>query len=157
MQGATGGTFGMQRAGLGQQTGGGSKKKSAAEIKREERKYQREQRKIEMEKLEKEDPSKNEANPEDKRAIENAKKSYGDYKLKSAENYIVPEKQRVNCAKKRQQMFILESSIHSLKEQFNEKVVGLRDKKRALMEDIAEKNGRIAQINEQLGVSEELF
>ena len=55
-----------------------------------------------MEKLEKEDPSKNEANPEDKRAIEQAKRSFGDYKLKSSDNYIVPEKQRVICAKKRQ-------------------------------------------------------
>ena len=44
-------------------------------------------------------------------------------------------------------MFILESSIHSLKEQFNEKVVGLRDKKRALIQDINNKNSRIAQIN----------
>ena len=54
-------------------------------------------------------------------------------------------------------MFILESSIHSLKEQFNEKVVGLRDKKRGLMEDIKDKNARIAEINEQLGITESLF
>ncbi len=40
-------------------------------------------------------------------------------------------------------MFILENSIHSLKEQFNEKVVGLRDKKQALMADIKDKNTRI--------------
>ena len=36
-------------------------------------------------------------------------------------------------------------------------MVGLRDKKAALIEDIKRKNSRITEINEQLGLTENLF
>ena len=40
--------------------------------------------------------------PEDRKEIEIALKTYGDYKLKLDPAYVVPENQRVNYAKKRQ-------------------------------------------------------
>jgi len=39
--------------------------------------------------------------PEDKKAIELAKATYGDFKLKLSPDYIVPETQQVNFNKKR--------------------------------------------------------
>ena len=39
--------------------------------------------------------------PEDRKDIELAKGTYGDFKLKLSSLYIVPENQRVNFAKKR--------------------------------------------------------
>ena len=43
-----------------------------------------------------------EDDPEDKKEIEIAEQTFGDYKLKLSSEYIVPENQRVNFAKKRQ-------------------------------------------------------
>lgn len=39
--------------------------------------------------------------PEDRKMIELALSTYGDYKLKMSASYIVPENQRVNYSKKR--------------------------------------------------------
>ncbi len=39
--------------------------------------------------------------PEDRKEIQIAKQTYGDYKLKLSSSYVVPENQRVNFAKKR--------------------------------------------------------
>ncbi len=60
--------------------------------------------------------------PEDRKEIENALVTFGDFKLKLSAEYIVPENQRVNFAKKRQQMVLLEGSIHKLKVDFNKKI-----------------------------------
>jgi hypothetical protein len=57
--------------------------------------------------------------PEDRKEIDIAQATYGDFKLKIAPDYTVPENQRVNFSKKRQQMVLLEGSIHKLKVDFN--------------------------------------
>lgn len=59
---------------------------------------------------------------EDKKDIELALATFGDYKLKTANDYEVPENARVNYQKKRQQMVLLEGSIHKLKVDFNQKI-----------------------------------
>jgi hypothetical protein len=56
---------------------------------------------------------------EDRKEIEIARQTYGDYELKTQEGYRVPENQRVNYSKKHQQMDLLEGSIHKLKVDFN--------------------------------------
>jgi hypothetical protein len=104
--------------------------KTEAEKRREERKIAREIRKKKIEKLTKkeaminsqEDISKN---PE----IEEAKATYGDFKLKMAHDYEVPENLSINFSKKRQQMVLLEGSIHKLKVDFNNKIIDLKTKK----------------------------
>lgn len=60
--------------------------------------------------------------PEDRKKIEIAEQTYGDFKLKLSSDYVVPENQRINYSKKRQQMVLLENSIHKLKIDFNRKV-----------------------------------
>lgn len=54
--------------------------------------------------------------PADVAAIRYAIAHMGDYKLKSAENYIVPESERVDADKKKRQILLLNESIKSLKE-----------------------------------------
>lgn len=67
-----------------------------------------------MEALIKQEAAYKQAEPADDIAIETAKSSFGDYKLKMSPQYQVSEKDRVNAEKKRQQMVLLESSIYSL-------------------------------------------
>ena len=75
--------------------------KTEGEKKREERKLERELRKKKIEKLEKKEAMHSGEDPEDRKEIQLAKQTYGDFKLKLAANYVVPENQRVNFAKKR--------------------------------------------------------
>lgn len=134
------------------------KKKTEAEIKREERTKARKSRKDELEKHEKEEGKRNEEDPEDVKKLNEAKNTFGDYKLKMAPDYIVPEKERVNAEKKRQQMILLENSIFNLKSDFNKKLEELKlIRKTSIIELCKEKNQRLKEINQELGVEEELF
>jgi hypothetical protein len=54
--------------------------------------------------------------PQDLAAIRYAIAHMGDYKLKSADNYIVPESERVDADKKKRQIILLYESMKSLKE-----------------------------------------
>ena len=53
----------------------------------------------------------------------------GNYMLKTAADYKVPESQRVNAEKKRRQMFLLEESVHAIKIEFTQKILALREYK----------------------------
>ena len=44
----------------------------------------------------------NQPDPADEQAIDEALRTFGDYKLKMSPDYIVPEKDRVNAEKKKQ-------------------------------------------------------
>ena len=52
-------------------------------------------------------PDENYQDPSDVGAIKEAKDNIGDYKLKTAEDYVVPEGQRVNAEIKLQQLLHL--------------------------------------------------
>ena len=66
--------------------------------------------------------------------IDLAKSTFGDYKLKMSMDYVVPEKDRVNAERKRQQMVLLENSIFNLKIEFNRKVEDLKIQKVEIIE-----------------------
>jgi len=134
------------------------KKKTEAELKREERTRSRKERKEELEKHEKEEGKRNIDDPEDRKILDDAENTFGDYKLKMQKDYIVPEKERVNAEKKRQQMILLENSIFNLKSDFNKKLEELKfSRKTSIIELCKEKNKRLDEINKDLGVKEELF
>ena len=76
-------------------------KKSEGEKKREQRKLEREDRKRLIEKFEKQEAMHSGEDPEDRKEIEIAQATFGDFKLKIAPDYTVPENQRVNFSKKR--------------------------------------------------------
>ncbi len=117
--------------------------KTEGEKKREERKLQRELRKKKIEKLEKKEAMNSGEDPADRKQIVTAKQTYGDFKLKLSANYVVPENQRVNFAKKRQQMVLLEGSIHKLKVDFNKKISELKVSKREIIERVKKLNQRL--------------
>lgn len=94
-------------------------KKTEGEKKREARKVERDERKRLIEQLEKKEAMHSGEDPEERKAIDEAMATFGDYKLKQSHDYKVPENQRVNFSKKRQQMVLLEGSIHKLKVDFN--------------------------------------
>jgi cilia- and flagella-associated protein 44 len=56
---------------------------------------------------------------------------------------VVPENQRVNFAKKRQQMVLLEGSIHKLKVDFNKKISELKVRKREIIDRVKKQNLRL--------------
>jgi len=66
-------------------------KKTEAEKKREARKHERELRKKKIEKLEKKEAMHSGEDPEDRKQIELALSTYGDFKLKLSAQYVVPE------------------------------------------------------------------
>lgn len=74
----------------------------------------------------------------------------GDYKLKSSPTYVVPENQRMNVSKKRKHMFLLEEFIYKTKMKFNNEVISLRDRKKAIIERSEKYNARINEINKLL-------
>lgn len=114
-------------------------------------------RKKKIEKLEKKEAMHSGEDPEDRKEILLGKQMYGDYKLKLSNNYVVPENQRVNFAKKRQQMVLLEGSIHKLKVDFNKKISELKVRKRDIIDRVKHLNGRLGKINHDLGDSNDLF
>lgn len=132
-------------------------KKTEAEKKREQRKLEREERKRKIEKLEKKEAMHSGEDPEDRKEIEIASATYGDFKLKISPEYTVPENQRINFQKKRQQMVLLEGSIHKLKVDFNQKIQELKIRKKEIVEHVEGLNSRLGEINTELGVEEELF
>ena len=54
--------------------------------------------------------------PEDAKLLEQARENLGDYKLKTASDYVVPEHQRVTTKSKRKQLMMMRAqvSIHVL-------------------------------------------
>lgn len=153
----------MMKQGQGTGAGGVGQKKQSKKFKteaervREERKFSREERKRELAKLEKEEAKYNVEDPEDRKRIEHALATFGDFKLKMSPEYIVPERERVNAEKKRQQMVLLENSIFNMKVEFNRKLEDLKARKQDIIEIVKTRNDRITTINGNLGIEDGLF
>uniref|UniRef100_A0A8B9KLV5 Cilia- and flagella-associated protein 44 n=1 Tax=Astyanax mexicanus TaxID=7994 RepID=A0A8B9KLV5_ASTMX len=81
-------------------------------------------------------PKENCEDPEDVRAIRLATENMGDFKLKTAKDFTVPEHLRVNTEKKRMQLAILEEQIFQRKDEMNARVLALRDSKVALISQL---------------------
>ncbi|XP_042312653.1 cilia- and flagella-associated protein 44 isoform X2 [Sceloporus undulatus] len=104
--------------------------------KAEKAKAKIQQRKKEWEELYKSKPSDNYEDPQDVEDIKHAQENMGDFKLKTATNYKIPEHMRMNAAKKMNQLTSLELAIHEKKLSMNKWIVGLRDLKVAIIEEI---------------------
>ncbi|XP_053530993.1 cilia- and flagella-associated protein 44 isoform X1 [Ictalurus punctatus] len=92
-----------------------------------------EQRKRDWDELYAAKPSADYEDPEDIRAIRSAAENMGDFKLKTAKDFTVPEHLRMNVEKKTAQVIELEEQIYQRKIQMNERVLALRDSKVALV------------------------
>ncbi|KAM6447444.1 cilia- and flagella-associated protein 44 isoform 1-T1 [Liasis olivaceus] len=94
------------------------------------------QRKKEWDELFKSKPSDNYEDPQDVANIKEAQENMGDFKLKTATNYKIPEHMRMNADKKTSQLQALEVAIHEKKVTMNKWIVSLRDLKVAIIEEI---------------------
>jgi hypothetical protein len=60
----------------------------------------------------------------------------GDYKLKTSSDYEVPLHERVNTAKKREQLLLFRRHIYNSKKKFNDHIINLREKKRIMIDKV---------------------
>jgi WD40 repeat protein len=114
------------------------------------RRARRKERKDELRKHELQKPNEHEDDSRDVESIRNAERTIGDYKLKSAEDYEVPEDQRINALRKVRQMAMLEDSMSVIRLAFNEKFLLLRQLKREIIFNIRCSNARIREIDLEL-------
>ncbi|XP_074839653.1 cilia- and flagella-associated protein 44 [Carettochelys insculpta] len=94
------------------------------------------QRRKEWDELYKSKPSDNYENPKDVQDIREAQENMGDFKLKTASNYKIPEHMRMNAEKKMMQLRSLEAVVHEKKLTMNKWIISLRDLKVAINEEI---------------------
>ena len=131
--------------------------KTHADQRREERKIQRELRKKKIDRLRTKEVMNRGEDKQEKAKIEEAKRTFGEYHLKMEENYEVPESEQVDSRKKRQQMILLEGSIHKIKVDFNIKVNDLRVRKQDIISKVKRLYERLDIINNELGTPEKLI
>ena len=110
------------------------KKKSKAQEERERRSRLREERKYKIDAKKKQEPSSEAIDPMDKRDIDTALATMGDFKLKTSPDYVVPKSLCVNASQKRRQMFLLMESSHNLKMELNSRLLALRENKSRLID-----------------------
>ncbi|OHS97734.1 WD-repeat protein [Tritrichomonas foetus] len=96
-------------------------------------------------------PPANYSDPADVHAIEVARKTIGDYKLKDDPTYIAPEEDRMNASKKRRQLLLLQNAIQQMKTDFNDKLKGLSELKKKLITSINTANRELEQIALTIG------
>ncbi|CAN0115818.1 unnamed protein product, partial [Heterosigma akashiwo] len=94
---------------------GGEKKASTFEV----RKAARAARAAGLRRLAEARPAADAEDAQDVAAVRHAEANMGDFKLKSAADYEVPEEERVNAEKKRRQMLLLEESVAAVRARFN--------------------------------------
>ncbi|XP_051783012.1 cilia- and flagella-associated protein 44 isoform X2 [Erpetoichthys calabaricus] len=104
--------------------------------KAEKAKAKIERRKKEWEALYARKPDENYEDPADVHALKEAYDSMGDFKLKTAKDFTVPEHLRMTPEKKRRQLVILEQQMYDAKSEINSKVLALRDNKIACIDQI---------------------
>ncbi|KTG29183.1 hypothetical protein cypCar_00002686 [Cyprinus carpio] len=104
-----------------------------------------EKRKKEWAELYASKPSEDYEDPKDVEAIRLAKEKMGDFKLKSAKDFTVPEHLRMNVEKKRVQLVELEKKIFEKKSEMNSRVMALRDSK---VEIVSQLQAQVEQLQE---------
>ncbi|KAH6585557.1 hypothetical protein BASA50_001166 [Batrachochytrium salamandrivorans] len=127
-----------------------TRKHVEAKSKMELRKQLRAEREVLLNDLMAEKPIETYEDPKDIASINYARLHMGDYRLKTADNYIVPDNERIDTDKKKRQILHLRENIHLLKEQYNKQVLKLRARKELLIARFANSNNRIDEINVEL-------
>eukprot|EP01138_Halocafeteria_seosinensis_P002674 gb/GECG01002734.1/.p1 GENE.gb/GECG01002734.1/~~gb/GECG01002734.1/.p1 ORF type:complete len:2084 (+),score=391.13 gb/GECG01002734.1/:1-6252(+) len=115
------------------------------------RKERRLARKKALEIIEGQRPGPDDVDPRDVAAIKSSAENTGAYSLKTDPDFHVPEHKRVDAAKKRRQMVLLEKCMHTLKDGFNNKLLQLRSIKEGCKHTIAGACQRIFDLNRKLG------
>ncbi|XP_073677561.1 cilia- and flagella-associated protein 44 [Garra rufa] len=109
-----------------------------------------EKRKKEWAELYASKPSEDYEDPKDVEAIRLAKERMGDFKLKSAKDFTVPEHLRMNVEKKRVQLVELEKKIFEKKSEMNSRVMALRDSKVEIVSQLHAQMEQLQMIQQHL-------
>lgn len=123
--------------------------KSAAKSqleKAEERKLERISRKKGYQDLVSRKPKGTDDDAKSNVEIAETERNMGDYTLKTSPNYVIPDHARPTAERKSKQLVLLEHSINRLRMEFNQRLLGLRDLKRRLCDDINTDRARIREI-----------
>lgn len=118
--------------------------------KAEARRQKRLARQAEWDELYRGRPDEGYEDPKDLAAIKEARENMGDYKLKTAKDYVVPESQRVNAEKKRIQLLKLLDQIHHYKFEFNHSFLALRDKKIKIIKELKEVVAELEEVQRKI-------
>ncbi|KAM5276565.1 cilia- and flagella-associated protein 44 isoform 2-T2 [Hipposideros larvatus] len=105
-------------------------------LKAERAQFKIQQRKKEWEELYKSKPDEDYEDPKDIQAIKEAQVYMGDFNLKTAPDYKIPEHMRINAAKKEEELGQLDTMTYSKKTHMNKCIFSLRDLKVAVIEEI---------------------
>ena len=138
---------GSKTAGIAVSTGHGATAHASGPAHRRE---MRRQRKLKLKEHLKQKPNENDDDARDLAAIAHAEKTLGVCNLKGSDDYEVPEGQRINAEKMKQQMALLEDRMVGLRMEFNDRFVSLRDLKCDLIFSIKANNQRIREIDVEL-------
>eukprot|EP00117_Sycon_ciliatum_P043144 scpid6537/ scgid31278/ WD repeat-containing protein 52 len=95
-------------------------------------------------------PDEHYQDPDDVRMINDAKANMGDFKLKTASDYVVSEEQRVNAHKKQQQLAQTELLIYQYKKEFNQMLLELRSVKQKLIDKASSSTSHLTALQSQL-------
>ncbi|CAG5122902.1 unnamed protein product, partial [Candidula unifasciata] len=116
----------------------------------EDKEKKRAARKVQWDELYASKPHDDYEDPEDTAAIKEAQENMGDYKLKTAADYVVPDHLRMNVDKARGRLLILQEMIHKYKQDFNKRLLALRDKKVRLIAEIRDIMNQLHDIQTKL-------
>ncbi|KAH9503837.1 Cilia- and flagella-associated protein 44 [Bulinus truncatus] len=116
----------------------------------EDKKRKRAYRKSQWEELYSSKPDDNYEDPMDVAAIKEAQENMGDYKLKTAKDYVVPDHLRMNVEKAQWRLIIIKDLIHQYKYDFNVRLLALRDKKIQVINEIKNIVAQLKEIHSHL-------
>ncbi|KAL4229263.1 hypothetical protein ACF0H5_012303 [Mactra antiquata] len=116
----------------------------------EEKKKKRAERRAQWEELYATKPDDDYEDPADISAIKEAKDNMGDYKLKTANDYVVPDHLRMNVDKARGRLLVLKHLIHENKYEFNQRLLALRDKKINVIEEIKDLISELESVHSRI-------
>ncbi|KAI1891221.1 hypothetical protein AGOR_G00141550 [Albula goreensis] len=122
--------------------------KAAEKAERMKAKIQR--RKQEWAELFASKPDENYEDPADVRAVQFAVENMGDFKLKTAKDFTVPEQQRMNTERKKAQLVALEEEIYERKMKMNAQVLALRDEKVQMILQLEQLKEQLLAVQSQL-------
>ncbi|KAJ8413173.1 hypothetical protein AAFF_G00091690 [Aldrovandia affinis] len=95
-------------------------------------------------------PKENCEDPEDVRALQLAIENMGDFKMKMAKDFTVPEQLRMNTDRKKAQLVALEEETHERKMNMNVRIMALRDEKVQLISQLGQWMEQLLVVQAQL-------
>lgn len=121
----------------------------------EKKKKKRERRKAQWQQLYLTKPADDYEDPGDVAAIKEAQENMGDYKLKTAKDYSVPDHLRMNVHRARLHLYKLVEIVHQYSCDFNKKLLALRNEKLEILKEIAMLTEKVHDIQNEMNVSNE--